>query len=823
MPNLIRSLTLAAALSNCALAAAQMGSFGANNPFSAPDATMHYAPDRMYDLQNLTLDLNVDYPNRSLTATATNSIEALRDGVTQLRFHAGKSTKIESVELNGHDARFTRDDEGILVDCPPTKTGDKAVVTIHYHLKKSETPNGTGVSGWHWHEPKKNDPSKIGLWTNGETDDTRDWAVTWDYPNDFTTTETRTTVPTEWEVIGNGTQISDSVNQGGKTRTVVWRMSQPHATYLTSIVAGPFDIKKDRWRGMSIYYVAPKGMGQKLDYTCVHTKDMLSFFSDNLGVKFPWPKYAEDFVYDFGGGQENVSATTFGLFFSGPRDGAFEADSLLSHEMGHQWFGDYVTCKDWGQIWLNESFATWMEMTYTRFSRGQAAAQREIEQNSQEYFAESKRYKRPLATNFYQNPGTMFDAHTYPKGGVLLTSLQKTLGDKAFLAGLHRYLTLHHNSPVETNMLCVDMTEATGFNLHPWFDQWILKPGHPVIDWSWSWDSDKKQVVLHVKQTQDTKAGTPVYDIPAQAALIGSDGHLDRRPIHLNAVDQEFRLAADAKPATIAFDPDHEFLREIPKNPWTVDELPFIAKYDPNCVDRKAAFDAMLSGKPSDAVVQIAVDILKQDKGFEPAIVIPTALAALKRDDLRSFWETQLTHDNFTRRNVAASALAGLPANPQETNRLRSLINDKEAYAVVATAIRAIATLDFAASESLIEHQAKTSENAQVRGAALSVLLDNDAPGAKDLLFAGLDESKPDVEQHASLAALSNFKGDDPRIIPFLRRALQSDDAFEFMFPAIEITGKRKIKELVPDLEALKKRHRFTAGQVDQAIKAIQG
>src|SRR5208283_3499906 len=110
-----------------------------------PSAKLQYAPDRMYDLQNLILDLNVDYPNRLLTATATNTVAALRDGVTQMRFHAGASTKIEAVELNGHGARFNRDDEGILVDCPPTKTGEQSVVTIHYHLKKSETPNGAGV------------------------------------------------------------------------------------------------------------------------------------------------------------------------------------------------------------------------------------------------------------------------------------------------------------------------------------------------------------------------------------------------------------------------------------------------------------------------------------------------------------------------------------------------------------------------------------------------------------------------------------------------------------------------------------------------------
>src|SRR5205807_827591 len=116
----------------------------------------------------------------------------------------------------------------------------------------------------------------------------------------------------------------------------------------TSLVCGPFDIIRDKWRGKPLYYVSPKGMGGKLAYTCANTKDMLTFYSDNLGFEYPWAKYAEDFTYDFGGGQENVSNTTFGLFLSDPRTGNANTDSLLAHEMGHHWFGDYATCKDWG-------------------------------------------------------------------------------------------------------------------------------------------------------------------------------------------------------------------------------------------------------------------------------------------------------------------------------------------------------------------------------------------------------------------------------------------------------------------------------------------
>jgi aminopeptidase N len=789
-------LVLTAALS--AAACAQGGSMGAKDPFTAPNATVHYAPDRMYDLQHLSLEFNVDYPNRAMTGVCTNEIAALRDGVTQLRFNASEAMKIQSVQLNGQKANYKRDSEGILVDCPPTKQGEKSTVVVHYSIQ------GTS-GGWHWNEPKKNDPSKVGFWTNGETSDTRDWTVTWDYPNDFTTSETKTTVPVEWEVISNGSLVSDTVNPGGKTRTVYWKMDQPHATYLTSIVAGPFDIKKDDWRGMPLYFEVPKGKGDLINYSFAHTKDMLSFYSDNLGVRYPWTKYAQDCEYDFGGGQENVSCTTLGeAFLTDPRAGYYEMDWLNSHEMGHQWFGDYVTCKDWGQIWLNESFATFMEMSYMSHSLGVNAAQREFEKNSQGYFAESRRYKRPIATNFYSDPGVMFDQHTYPKGGALLMSLRNMLGWKTFYSGLNLYIQRFHNGPAETNDLCEAMTDATGINMHPWFDQWILKPGHPVIDWTWSWDANAKQVVVHVKQTQDTTKGTPIYDVPTKIGLLYASGRVDKSPVRLNEADQTFKIAADLKPDAVVFDADQEFVREIPSQPWAAGELLTVARFAPNCVDRQSAFNQLVGGSPTDADVDAIVKSLQADQDLEPAISNSSALASLKRPGLRSFWISELNHKSFDRRAQAVRALAQLPNDPATDVALRDLVNDKTPYAEEAAAIEALSTLDYAASESMIRAQATNCANTEVRSAALNALVKNNATGANELVFRSLSEDQPDTVQTAGLNALGGVKGDDPRIVEAVRAAIRSHN-FRVFQSVIQIAVTRKMKAVIPDLEQMQK------------------
>src|SRR5207237_3967523 len=99
---------------------------------------------------------------------------------------------------------------------------------------------------------------------------------------------------------------------------------------------------------------------------------MIKFFSEKTGVKYSYPKYSQAMVEDFGGGMENISATTqIEEMIHDERELLDEdSDSLQSHELAHQWFGDYVTCRDWGSIWLNESFATYMQAMWDEKLKG---------------------------------------------------------------------------------------------------------------------------------------------------------------------------------------------------------------------------------------------------------------------------------------------------------------------------------------------------------------------------------------------------------------------------------------------------------------------
>ncbi len=137
------------------------------------------------------------------------------------------------------------------------------------------------------------------------------------------------------------------------------------ATYLISLVAGEFDKQSESWHNVPVDYVVPHGESERIAPTFTHTRDMLTYFSERFGVAYPWAKYDQTMVDQFvESGMENVSATTLTtrdlLHPALAKESMEGSDPLTSHELGHQWFGDLVTCNDWSNLWLNEGFATFL-------------------------------------------------------------------------------------------------------------------------------------------------------------------------------------------------------------------------------------------------------------------------------------------------------------------------------------------------------------------------------------------------------------------------------------------------------------------------------
>jgi len=699
------------------------------SPFSPPQASLHYALDRTCDLTHVAIDIDVDYPNKVYTGHITNTLVPLREGISQVKLMAGPILEISKLTVNGEPAKFTRDGRNLFISTGILKKGKAIQIAIDYSGKDARGRSfGGGGGGWHWITPREGGPTtRMGFWTQGESEFNSDWAPTWDYPNDLTSSEESCTVPADWTVIGNGVLKSNSLTADGKKRTFKWDMKLPHATYLLTLAGGPVSVKKDKWEGIDLWYVVPKGQEQYIDSTFGDTKDMLSFYSKVLGVKYPWPKYAQSAMYDFGGGMENVSATTLGDGeLTEPRAGFWNAASINSHELAHQWFGDYVTCKDWGDTWLNESFATVMQFLYFEHSRGKNAYDQEIEDATNEYLGESRRYKRPLSTKMYSNGDAMFDSHTYPKGGTILHTLRKYLGDDNFYAGLNLYLKTWKHTPVESAQLRRAMTEATGINCEPFWAQWIEKPGHPVLDYTWTYENGN--VLLTVKQNQDTSDGTPLYDIPAMAGVLVGPGTVAKYPVHLSKKEETFAIPVSKKPNAVLLDPDHDFLREIPTSHWADSELADILQFAPNGGDRSDALRKMLASLPTDEPqkkeeLRLIAKVIKEDSAQFPALRSIRGFGDVADPEFRPLFLDMLNHASFTRRAEAVQALGKLPADAETTKRLQGLINDKAPIQVVVASIQVLAKWDKEGNKALFTKAlAIPSRNDRIKRAAQAAI-----------------------------------------------------------------------------------------------------
>src|SRR5271170_6986115 len=215
-----------------------------------------YARSRDYDLQHSKIVLRFDVSQKQVIGDVTHTLAILRDNTAKISFDSVGLT-IHSVTVDRAPAKFETTDTKLVVALPElAKTGQKFDIEIKYDGKPSK--------GIYFILPDAGYPNRpIQIWTQGESEDTRFYLPTYDYPNDRLTTETILTVPAAWLTVANGKLIS--ITDAGKgMKTWTWKESLPSSTYLISIIVGEFDEVKDSWRGMPVDYFAPKGRGDRL-------------------------------------------------------------------------------------------------------------------------------------------------------------------------------------------------------------------------------------------------------------------------------------------------------------------------------------------------------------------------------------------------------------------------------------------------------------------------------------------------------------------------------------------------------------------------------
>ncbi len=354
---------------------------------------------------------------------------------------------------------------------------------------------------------------------------------------------------------------------------------------------------------------------------------MIEFFNRTFGYDYPWQKYDQVSVPS-GGGAESTSATamTHNIMVDAKNEPDFPAIGIVSHELAHQWWGDLITLRSWAHTWMNESFGTYSDYLYFRYEKGDEEAAVNLQGKLNAYLREARtRYIRPIVTDRYDQPGDMFDSHTYPKGALVLHMLRTIIGDEQFFRVLSHFLHQHAFDVVDTGDFIRSVKTVTGQNLDWFFDQWLFKPGHPVFDVRSAWDPARRVVTVTVAQVQDFARGIPVFRVPVSIAIVTAGGKV-ASTVWVREKAETFEFPAETKPVLVRFDEGNALIKEV-SFPKELDELLYQLRQD-DVIGRMGAatdllrfkddprmFDALAASAQSDpfwAVRRSAVDALGQ-------------------------------------------------------------------------------------------------------------------------------------------------------------------------------------------------------------------
>ena len=317
----------------------------------------NYPPDLEVNVSHLALDLTPDFKQRTFEGTAIFQFKANGKPVRELTLDAVDLTilSVKSTEqIQGWQA--TRE-KLIITFVTPIPLDKEGKVTVTYRAQPSK--------GIYFRTPEMGyKEGDTHLFSNGEPIEARHWYPCFDSPNAKFTSELTCRVPVGMSALSNGRLVSEDQDPETGLTVFHWSQEQPHANYLISLAAGYFKKLEDKHNDVPLAFLTPPSEFNEAAAFFRDTKDIMGFFESEIGIPFPWAKYYQICLNDFvWGGMENTSTTllTDEDLFTEATENITEGDSLVSHEMAHQWFGDLVTCADWSDIWLNEGFATWME------------------------------------------------------------------------------------------------------------------------------------------------------------------------------------------------------------------------------------------------------------------------------------------------------------------------------------------------------------------------------------------------------------------------------------------------------------------------------
>ena len=752
-----------------------------------------YARSHDFDLQHVKLELSFDLPAHKLLGTATLRVAPLAGDVRELALDS-VDLDIEAVTVTGRSATFHTGEDHLYVTLDRQyPAGTPIDVVIKYHTVPRRGMFFVFPDAYHPDRPKQ-------IWANGDTagGNNRYWFPGYDFPNDKTTTEMLITVPSGWQAISNGKLVGSTDDKRAAVTTFHWLQDKPMSTYLISLVAGEFDKREDKWTVPVEYYV-PRGRAADVPRTFGRTRDMLDFFSSNI-APYPWAKYAQVAVDTFGGGMENTSNTTMGasaiLEERDFEDRRRNTDSLIAHEMAHQWFGDLVTCADWRHTWLNEGFATYFEALWEEHAYGRDVFDWNELRASRGITAVPNLAAVVPANG--QNENAAYSM-IYDKGAWTLQMIRGQLGDARFWKAIQHYAKKFAYQTATTSDFVEAISESTGQDLEWLFDQYVYKPGNPAFEVSWDYDTDARLLHLAIKQNQKMNDKPAPFRIPIEVEALGDNGPETFR-FWVSQESEDLRFALAARPYTVLFDPRDIMLKSInfkkPAAEWI-----WQLAHATRALNRSEAATA-LGAAPGAGVAAALEQAARSDAFYGVRVDAVQSLGRLKSEESRAALTRLLADQNSEIRAAAAGALGSLSRNADTIQSLLQAARTDASFRVRQFALTAAARLKpDNAMETLKPFLEIDSPNNGLRAVVASALEQIADDSLLPTVMELAKDSNDGIRQNA-LRALGTLGKGKPEVTDRLMAALHDATAGDRNAGIIGLQRRRETSA-IPALEQM--------------------
>lgn len=742
-------------------------------PFSKAGTPRKLERARTYDVRHIRGDLRFDVVKSEIRGTSTITFSPLsRVGDQSATIDCGPELKVSQVTIGAKPCQFEHQGNELRLTLDRVyQPNETCTVVIHYA--------GSPTRGVRFIKPSPDFPGrKACAWTVGEPEDAHNWIPCYDSPNDRFTSEMVVTVDKPLMAVSNGDLLSSKDNPDG-TSTYHWKLDRELTAYLMSIDIAEFNVYHDKLGDLPVDYYVLKEVDEATARRAMgKAPKMIDFFNNSIGTAYPYNRYAQVCIPEFGGGMEHTSKTTMtdSILVDAIAHRDRHSDSLVAHELAHQWFGDLMTCRDWSNLWLNEGFASYFDVLFAEHDRGEDAFRLVMANHLSNYLGSDRGYRRPIVETRYGDPWSMFDSVTYDKGACILHALRGTLGDDAWWKGIREYVAEHKGKNVETADLRKSLEKSTGRDLGWFFDQWVFHGGHPELKASWRYEDSDKSVRIKVEQVQQVDEITPLFRLSTTIEL-GDDAGIRSIPVVIDGKTHEFIIPSAGKPKMVRIDPKGW----IPKTldfEKSADEWTYQLAHAPDVLGRIEAASALVKSHKGDSTTAALAKAWSSERDPGARSLLVGRLGS-SGEGARSALIAAARDSDANVRSAAFSALENLKFGEDVEALYRSAWADKtESYRVRNSALRALTSAKVKDADDLLKEALADPAGDHALGrTALGILLARRGQEGRETAVIHVQPGQPPAFRVMAAGALSRSARDDAQAQKLLLGLLDDPSA----------------------------------------------